>query len=156
MKLFQKHKRKHRELPPFLLRQLLYLNNKLLMFAAWLQQKTDGLSSKKVKSFLLVFCLFFLSVSILVMYQSLKKDNTDIYFICPIRTIPLLKEQRIRPFINEQEFKRIHCFKMYLDSLQMTPKGKLKLDSLLSTRPHLTDTINYLENIYYEQQTKRK
>lgn len=90
------------------------------------------------------------------MYQSFKKDNTDIYFISPIRTIPLLKEQRTRPVLNEQEFKRIHGFKIYLDSLQTTARGKLKFDSLLSTRPHLTDTINYLENIYYEQQTNRK
>ncbi len=156
MKLFRKQKRKQQELPPFLIRQLLYLNNKLQMFAAWLQQKTNGFSSKRVKIFLLVFCLIFLSVSIIVMYQSFKKDNTNFYFISPIRTIPLLKEQRIRPAINEQEFKRIHSFKMYLDSLQTTAKGKLKFDSLLSTRPHLTDTINYLENIYYEQQTNRK
>lgn len=156
MKLFQKQKRKQRELPLFLIRQLLYLNNKLNVLAAWLQQKTNGLSSKKVKIFLLIFCLIFFSVSILVMYQSFKTDNRNLYFISPIRTIPLLKEQRLRPVINEQEFKRIHGFKIYLDSLQTTAKGKLKFDSLLSARPHLTDTINYLENIYYEQQTNRK
>jgi len=156
MKLFRKQKRKQRELSPFLIRQLLSLNNKLHVFAAWLQQKTNGFSSKKVKMLFLVFCLIFLSVSIIVMYQSFKKDNTNLYFISPIRTIPLLKEPRMRPVINEREFKRIHSFKVYLDSLQKTTKGKLKFDSLLSTRPHLTDTINYLENLYYEQQTNRK
>ena len=156
MKLFRKQKRKQRELPPFLIRQLLYLNNKLHVFAAWLQQKTNGFSSKKIKILFLAFCLIFLSVSITVMYQSFKKDNRNLYFISPIRIIPLLKEQRIRPVMNEREFKRIHGFKIYLDSLQTTDKGKLKFDSLLSTRPHLTDTINYLENLYYEQQTNRK
>ena len=90
------------------------------------------------------------------MYQSFKKDNTNLHFISPIPIMPLLKEQRIRPVINEREFKRIHSFKVYLDSLQTTSKGKLKFDSLLSARPHLTDTINYLENLYYEQQTNRK
>jgi len=156
MKLFRKQKRKQRELPPFLVRQLLYLNNKLHVFAAWLQQKTNGFSSKKIKMLFLIFCLTFLSVSIIVMYQSFKKDNRNLHFISPIRTIPLLKEQRNRPAFNEQEFKRIHGFKMYLDSLQTTAKGKLKFDSLVSARPHLTDTINYLENLYYEQQTNRK
>lgn len=156
MKLFRKQKRKQRELPPFLIRRLLYLNNKLHVFAAWLQQKTNGFSSKKIKMFFLIFCLTFLSVSIIVIYQSFKMDNRSLYFISPIRTIPLLKEQRIRPVINEREFKRIHGFKIYLDSLQTTAKGKLKFDSLVSTRPHLSDTINYLENLYYEQQTNRK
>src|SRR5665213_652957 len=150
MKLFRKQKRKQRELPPFLIRQLLYLNNKLHVFAAWLQQKTNGVSSKKIKILFLVFCLIFLSVSIIVMYQSFKKDNTNLHFISPIPIMPLLKEQRIRPVINEREFKRIHSYKVYLDSLQKTTKGKLKFDSLLSMRPHLTDTINYLENLYYD------
>ena len=156
MKLFRKPKRKQRELLPFLIRQLLYLNNKLHVFAAWLQQKTNGFSSKKIKILFLAFCLIFLGVSIIVMYQSFKKDNRNLYFISPIRIIPLLKEQRIWPVINEEEFKRIHGFKIYLDSLQTTAKGKLKFDSLVSVRPHLTDTINYLENLYYEQQTNRK
>ena len=156
MKLFRKQKRKQWELPSFLIRQLLYLNNKLRVFATWLQQKTNEFSSKKVKKILLVFCLICLSVSILVLYQSFKLDNTNLYFISPIRTIPLLKEPVIRPLFNEREFKRIHSFKIYLDSLQTTTKGKLTFDSLLSTRPHLTDTINYLETLYYEQQTNRK
>lgn len=156
MKLFRKQKRKQRELPPFLIRQLLYLNNKLHVFAGWLQQKTNEFSSKKIKILFLVFCLTFLSVSIIVMFQSFKRDNRNLYNISPVRIIPLLKEQRIRPVINEQEFKRIHGFKIYLDSLQTTAKGKLEFDSLLSTRPLLTDTINYLENLYYEQQTNPK
>ena len=156
MKLFRKQKRKQRELPPFLIRQLLYLNNKLHVFAAWLQQKTNGFSSKKIKMLFWGFCLIFLSVSIIVIYQSFKKNNTNLYFIRTIRTVPLLKQHRISPLFNEKEFKRIHGFKVYLDSLQKTTKGKLKFDSLLSTRPHLTDTINYLENLYYEQQTNRK
>ena len=156
MKLFRKQKKKQRELSPFLIRQLLYLNNKLRVFAAWLQQKTNEFSSKKIKMLFLVFCLIFLSVSIVVMYQSFKKDNRNLYFISPIRTIPLLKEPRIRSLINELEFKRIHSLKISLDSLQKTTKGKLKFDSLVSARPHLTDTINYLENLYYEQQTNRK
>jgi len=156
MKLFRKQKRKQRELPTFLIRQLLYLNNKLHVFAALLQQKTNGFSSKKIKILFFVFCLIFPSVSIIVMYQSFKKDNRNLYIISPIRIIPLLKEQRIRPVINDRGFKRIHGFKIYLDSLQTTAKGKLKFDSLVSARPHLTDTINYLENLYYEQQTNRK
>jgi len=156
MKLFPKQKRKQQELPPFLIRQLLYLNNKLHVFAAWLQQKTNGFSRKKIKMLFWGFCLIFLSVSIVVVYQSFKKDNTNLHFISPIQIIPLLKDQRIRPVINDWEFKRIHSYKVYLDSLQKTTKGKLKFDSLLSTRPHLTDTINYLENLYYEQQTNRK
>jgi len=156
MKLFRKQKRKQRELPPFLIRQLLYLNNKLHVFAAWLQQKTNRFSSKKIKILFLAFCLTSLSISIIVISQSFKKDNRNLYNISPIRIIPLLKEERTRTVINEREFKRIHSFKIYLDSLQTTVKGKLKFDSLLSTRPHLTDTINYLENLYYEQQTNRK
>jgi hypothetical protein len=156
MKLFGKNKNMQRELHPFLKMQLIQLNNKLKLFAAWLQQKTNRYSSKKIKILLLVFCFVFLIESLLVIYQGFKKEHSNFYFITPIRNMPLLQEKYHQPLMSTKEFNRIHDIKIYLDSLQTTAKGKLKFDSLLSTRPYLTGTINYLENIYYEQQTNRK
>jgi hypothetical protein len=156
MKIFKRQKPNAQKLPPFIRRQLLRMDNKLYVLAAWLQQKTNGFSFKRIKILLVGFCFIFLSVSVIVIYQGLKFNDSNIYIISTIRTIPLLKETGRRPIINEQELKRIHAFKIFLDSLQTTANGKLQIDSILSGSPHLIDTINYLENIYYEQQTNRK
>jgi len=156
MKIFLKKNKEHKELHPFMVKALLWINKRLKLWAGWLQQKTNQYSIKKIKILLLLFCAIFLSESIWVLYQGFQKEKAGFFIISPIHTVPLLKEQIIRSDISEGEFKRIHSFKIYLDSLQNTAKGKLKFDSLLSDCPYIQDTINYLENIYYEQQTNRK
>jgi hypothetical protein len=156
MKIFLKKNKEHKELHPFMVKALLCINKGLKLWAGWLQQKTNQYSIKKIKILLLLFCAIFLSESIWVLYQGFQKEKAGFIIISPIHRVPLLKEQTILPVLNEEEFKRIHSFKIYLDSLQNTAKGKLKFDSFLSNCPNIQDTINYLENIYYEQQTNRK
>ena len=156
MKIIQNKKRELKELHPFIMRILLLINDGLKRCAGWLQQKTNAFSIRKQKIILIVFCALFVSESLLVIHQSFRKENAGLYFITPIRPIPLLRQGTIQPSISKDEFSRIHGFKIYLDSLKATSNGKLKSDSFLSSRPFLLDTIHYLENIYYEQQTKRK
>ncbi|HEY9364570.1 MAG TPA: hypothetical protein VIQ00_14990 [Chitinophagaceae bacterium] len=156
MKITQKKKREIKELHPSIMRILLLMNNGLKRCADWLQQKTNAFSIRKQKIILIVFCALFVSESLLVIHQSFRKGNADFYFITPIRTIPLLRQGTNKSSISKDEFSRIHGFKIYLDSLQATSNGKLKSDSFLSSRPFLLDTIHYLENIYYEQETNRK
>jgi len=156
MKIFQRKNKNVKELHPFIITILMRIKNMLKLCADWLQRKTNTFSTGKQKIILILFCALFISESLFVIHQSFKKGNKDFYFVTPIRTIPLLKQEVFQPVISEKELSRMYGFKIYLDSLKSTLNGKIKLDSFLSVHPHLLDTINYLENIYYEQQTNRK
>jgi len=151
MKLFRKNKDQGM-LHPFILRVLIRIDNILKSWAGWLQQKTNGYSQKKRIIILILFCAFFVTESIHVVYQSFNKNNNMHHAVTFIKPVGLLNEKS-HPLISEKEFERIHHFKLMLDSLQTN--SKIKFDSLLSLRPHLIDTIHLLENLYYEQQKNR-
>lgn len=68
--------------------------------------------------------------------------------------LPLVKE-KVAPSGDIRQLDRIHRYKAHLDSLALSPAGRLRRDSLLGVRPHLMDTLNYLENLYYEQQKNK-
>jgi hypothetical protein len=68
----------------------------------------------------------------------------------------LLREKKYQTIISQKEYSAIHSFKMHLDSLKSTTRGKLILDSLYSSRPHLIDSINLLENLYHEQKSNQQ
>src|ERR1700737_4257064 len=137
MKLFRKKNRVSKELHPFIVRVLVRINNKLKLWAEWLQQKTNKYSNNKRKMILLIFCLIFVSESLFVVYQSIKVNTRISYRVTPIRTSPLLEKERVQPTISEIELNRIHRFKIFLDSLQTTSEGKLSHDSFLYARPHI-------------------
>src|SRR5450432_3096476 len=125
MKLFRKNK-DQRELHPFILRVLIRINNTLKLWAAWLQQKTNSYSPRKRIIILVLFCASFVTESIVVVYQSFKKNNNVHHPVTFIKPVRLLNEEA-HPLISEKEFRRIHRFKLMLDSLQTN--SKIKFDS---------------------------
>lgn len=156
MKIFRNKSKSQKELNPIIERMLLRCKYKLKKFASWLQQKTIQYSPKKLTILLTAFCFVFIGESLLIIYHSLGQKHFNSYFITPIRPMILLREKKYQPLISEKEYNAIHSFKMHLDSLKATAGGKLKFDSLLLNRPHLIDSINLLENLYYEQQSNQK
>ena len=50
--------------------------------------------------------------------------------------------------IDNKEYKEIKLYQNYLDSLSKTEKGKSIWDSILQYNPGLTDSLQWLENIY--------
>lgn len=156
MKIFRNKSKSQKELNPLIERMLLRCKYKLQKFASWLQQKTMQYSPKKLTILLTVFCFVFFSESLLVMYKSIEQRHSNIYFITPIRPMILLREKKYQPLISQREYNRIHSFKMHLDSLKNTVPGKIIYDSLFTNRPRLIDSINLLENLYYEQQSNQR
>lgn len=135
-----------KEIPSLTERILLRLNQRLLGFSGYLQMKTNPYSKSKKKWILFLFCGVFVTVSSLLIIGSLKRKYVNSYSVTPIKIIPLIKNRIFSPGISDMEFKKIHKYKMYLDSLSLATK-----DSLLIKRPNLEDTINYLEAIYQQQ-----
>ena len=150
MKWFIKKKKEEWSVPPFTLRIMLHLNKKLSSLAAWLGQKTVGYSKRKKVTVLFLFCVAFATESFYVVWSSFQRSSVPSYTVTPIRVMPLLKESGPKT-VAIPELKRIHRFKEYLDSVSRSGNGRRWRDSFLTTRPHLMDTILYLEGLYNEQ-----
>ncbi len=137
MKLF-KRKRKERELHPFIQKVLIWIHQKLLHCAHYMQQKTNQYSKYRLKIILMIFCIMFICESSFLIIHSLK-ENRSSYTVTPIKFIRL-KDKVFRPVFTRTEFKKIQQFKHYIDS------NTIFRDSLLKQRPGLMDTIKLLEN----------
>lgn len=140
MKIFRK--KKDKELHPFITRLLTGINQKLLRYANYLQRVTNGYSRRKRMILLCLFCFVFVTESTIVIIRSLQKSNMSSYAVAPIRFIRPLNDYGIHPVFSESEYRRIEEFKHYLDS------NKIFRDSLIASRPHLIDTLNFLQKIY--------
>lgn len=140
MKIFRK--KKDKELHPFIMRLLTSVNQKLLQYANYLQQKTNHYSRCKRMIFLFLICFVFVTGSTVVIIRSLQKNDMVSITVTPIRFITPSSDNLIHPGFSESEYRRIEEFKHYLDSNQIFR------DSLLATRPRLIDTLNYLQKIY--------
>jgi hypothetical protein len=140
MKISRKNRDK--KLHPFINRLLIRINQELLQYANYLQQKTNGHSRRKRIILLFLLCLVFVTESSVVIIRSLRKNNMASITIAPIRIITPPADNPSHPVFSESEYRRIEKFKHYLDS------NKTFRDSILTSRPHLIDTLNFLQKIY--------
>ena len=130
------------------------INKSLRVLADILQARTSKLSFKTQQWLLATFCLLFVSASTYVIIRSLEAKADLPIISTPIRPMQLIKDSQKQGLISEAEYRRLHRFKVYMDSLQIYPGGSPIRDSILQEHPHLMDSIEYLESIYY-QQTKK-
>lgn len=154
MKWFAKKKKEEKSWPSFIVRGMLSLNKKLLLLSAWLQHKTHAYSKGRKMTILFFFCIAFSIESFYAIWNSFQKSTGHAYAVTPIRGMPLLKENGPSPTVGVPELGRVHRFKIYLDSLSLSASGRKRRDSLLTIRPHLLDTLRYLETLYNESYKK--
>ncbi len=158
--LFKRRKNIEERITPAALKNIAdAISNRMHKCSDYLQKRTERLSIQTKKSGLFIFCLLFGSISICVIIKSFT-DRKNTFSIHPI-TVPfnanksnddLPSEQII---ISKKEFHRIELFKHYMDSLQKSLTGKYLFDSIMNARPHLMDSILFLENIYQVQSSKK-
>ena len=148
MKIFRK--KKDKELHPFIARLLIRFNQKLLQYASYLQRKTNFYSRRKRKVILFLFCLVFVTESTIVIIRSLQKDNMVSITVAPIRFITPPADNPIHPVFSESEYRRIERFKHYLDT------NKTFRDSILASRPHLMDTLNFYKKSIKKMKMENK
>ena len=155
MKFNEKNKKGKRELRSFFVKQQIFINKALQSCNVWLQKRTNKYSSKTKRICLSIFCFAFISESSTVIYKSFKQHGPTDLLITPIHAMPLLKTLSNHSSITNEEIKKIKAYKYYLDSLNAIYKTKPGSDIFLSNNKNLLDTINLLENLYYEQQANR-
>jgi hypothetical protein len=124
---------------------LLGVHKGLNGFAGWLQRKMNRFSLRKQKIVLAFFCLLFAGASLYVAVAGFRQRSYS-YHQQSISVTPLLKQQDVHAQISFQELTRIHQFKVHIDSLSGEERRQF-----LAGRPHLMDTVNFLESLYQKE-----
>jgi hypothetical protein len=124
---------------------LLGVRKWLNRFAECLQRKMNHFSVRKQKIALAFYCLSFTSASLYVAVASFNRRSYG-YNQQSISITPLLKQQDVHAQISFQELTRIHQFKVHIDSLSGEERRQF-----LAGRPHLMDTVNFLESLYQKE-----
>ncbi|HEU5052362.1 MAG TPA: hypothetical protein VFT78_04580 [Hanamia sp.] len=101
------------------------------------------MSSRTKKIFLCIFCCAVIFECTSVAIKSFNKRTSYIFPSVIVKNIPGPNDLRADKIISKSEFGRIRRLKIYLDTLSGPKK-----DTLLMRRPHLLDTLTFLENIY--------
>ena len=127
-------------------------------FSEFMNANTKNIPAKRLKIFLVAFCLFGGGFSIYLIAEAIFKEDKQ---QPPIKidkvNVPKYYDQsgtdemQTEQYVDEETFKGIQAFERYMDSLQQTQSGRKLHDSILITRPGLMDSIRMLKEIYNSQ-----
>ncbi len=127
-------------------------------FAEGMNKIFRNMNAKKLKGFLILFCIcaggysIYLTVNAITgpeeKQKSFKVDQVDV----PKHFDKTGDEIMTEAFVDEETFDKIQGFKKYMGSLKQN-KSK-QYDSILQARPGLMDSVQVLEEIYYSQKQK--
>lgn len=122
--------------------------------ADYLDKKINPLAVEKKRWLLYGFCVLFAGYSIFLLLRPFlfATKNTTVK-IDPIRFPKELKQQHATQdvFIPAEQYKRIHAFKLSLDSLAGSKTGRARYDSIIAMRPKLMDSLQQIEDFYQLQ-----
>lgn len=128
-----------------------------LKWSVYLQAKTTDFSVQSKRISLAVFCILFGGLSIYTIISSFIDNNKinllSIHHITMPAYINRSGDEKLNSdnIISKREYEHIQSFKLYMDSLQTSSKGKVIYDSIMQARPHLMDSIHLVENMYQSQ-----
>ena len=125
-------------------------------WAAYMQRKSEQLSSHGKKYLLVLFCFLAGGASIYTIADNLSSSKKKAFTI-PALSIPVhigkAGEERKYPtiIITKAQIDKIRRFQRYMDSLDQSTDGKRLRDSILLFRPGLMDSLRFIENLYQLQ-----
>ena len=128
-------------------------------FAVRLNLAAAGLSAKKLKMNLVLFCLasgglsLYLAINGLLGSNTAKNAITIDHALVPKHFNRSGDEVRdVQNIIDETLYQQVRTFRAYMDSLHMNDKKTF--DSITLSRPGLMDSVHAIEEIYLSQQIK--
>jgi hypothetical protein len=135
-----------------------YVTVKQAKLAGFLNRKTQGLSTGGKKLILVAICLVFGGMSLYLIINTVWSTSKPVVSLKP-KAISVPEhmdktgEESLRPrvLVSEQDMNEVRMFKVYMDSLKKSVKGKPLYDSILKARPGLMDTVGMLEELYLLQ-----
>jgi len=127
-------------------------------WAKWMEKRTESFSRGNWTLLLILFVLLTGGYSTYLLVSSFTAKAGKAFTITPIRKPGHLTETGDAKAdalpVAETEYRRIHNFRMYMDSLARSPSGKATYDSITYRRPGLMDSVRYIDNYYKQLKNK--
>lgn len=123
--------------------------------AKYLDKKINPLSLKKKRLLLSVFCILVASYCVLLLLAPFTSERKNVAI--KVEPIQFPKQQssvkQLGPeiFITDEQYKRIHSFKLFLDSLAKDTSGRRLYDSIVAMHPGIADSLRQIEEYYQLQ-----
>ena len=127
-----------------------------MVWAQWMQRKTEHLSQRMLFVLLLGFISFAGGYNAYLIKKNFSGHQTNAFAISPIK-LPgqILQTGEVAIQADKQisrtEYLRIIRFRDFMDSLARSPSGKARYNSIVSNRPGLPDSIRIIEKLYHSQ-----
>ncbi len=140
-----------------------WLGSKVNQGERWLvgqvERRSPGMSVRRKKLLLALFCLAFGGSSIGIIVNSLffKDYKPPVVDYAPITmpVSPVPHDMRApAEIITDEDYRQLRRFDAYCDSLRSTPAGARALDSILLSRPGLVDSVRAIEQMYLRERGK--
>lgn len=133
----------------------LWLSKVQAGFAKWMGGKINPLPVVRKKYLLFSFCFMLSGYSLWLIVSPIVETKKEVEIkIQAMRfpKAPVKKQKQISTLlISPAEYRRIHGFKIYLDSLAAGAPGRTIYDSIVATRPGLMDSLLMIEEYYQIQ-----
>ena len=130
-------------------------------WSVFMQRLTERLSIRSKKLGITLFCLVAGGYSFYTLMDGFSSQRKKPFELATIKTPGYVvrdDEEKLNAFtiIPEKEYRKIHEFRKYMDSLARSDTGKLIADSILHARRGLMDSIIQIEHIYQLQKASKK
>ena len=123
--------------------------------AGWLDRKINPLPVAKKRWLLYFFCIVGALNSIWLLSSPFLTTGDVAIRIAPVHLRLQQnddKSAQAKAFITEEQYHRIHAFKLFLDSLAGESTGQDLYDSIVKSHPGINDSLQKIENYYQLQQ----
>ena len=154
--IFKKRKAKQSVMHPIWQRWAAIIDKRQRKWAIYLNHKAEKYSNRSKQIYLALFCLLFGGSSIYIIVRAIESPFGNLRvekmsvpkYATESDTISAFQSM---PVLTEKQYHNIQQFRKYMDSLQLTKAGKIKHDSIMKSRPGLMDSIDFIEQVYWQQ-----
>ena len=120
---------------------------------------TERLPRKGKLIMFFLFCILGGCLSLYLIADSMMRRPGFSFTISHFKATPFAGksgDENIRAdiIVTKIEYQRIQHFKLYMDSLDLSPSGKKIYDSILTNRTGLMDSVLFIEKIFQSQNKK--
>ncbi|KDN54667.1 hypothetical protein [Flavobacterium seoulense] len=128
-------------------------------WSEWMTKQTAKLSIRQQRLVFGFFVACTTSYSVYLIIQNFSNTDSNRITINPIvKPVNTFQTGYIAPTtkstVSKIEFDRVVRFRVYIDSLTISPTGKRTLDSIKNKHPGLLDSLAAVEN-YYQSHLKK-
>lgn len=120
------------------------------MFDKWLTAKIAKLPEKKVRRLLVLTVSILVPSMMFAFYTAIMDIRNEPFIKMQFITAPTVPRKKTPSSIqlSNQEIEKFRACRNYLDSLRNSPDGIDTYNEIARQRPHLLDSLAYIELVY--------